>query len=58
MTLIYSAVGIVQSRIAVLNERESLVSRIVALERMGGYRVNQYARDQLGLVPANRGTFG
>lgn len=52
------AVGIVQSRITVLNERESLVSRIVALERMGGYRVNQYARNQLGLVPQYAGTAG
>jgi len=53
-----SAVGIVQSRITVLNEHESLVSRIVALERIGGYRVNQYARDRLKLVPQYAGTTG
>jgi len=51
-------VGVVQGRIFVLNERQSLVSRIVALERLGGYRVSQYARDLYGLIPQFAGTVG
>jgi cellulose synthase/poly-beta-1,6-N-acetylglucosamine synthase-like glycosyltransferase len=51
-------VGAVQGRVFVLNESQSLVSRIVALERLGGYRVNQYARDLLGLLPQYAGTVG
>lgn len=53
-----SRVGAVQGRISVLNERESWIARIVALERIGGYRVSQYARDRLGLVPQYAGTVG
>ena len=51
-------VGAVQARVSVLNERRNLVSRIVSLERLGGYRVSQYARDLLGLVPQFAGTVG
>ncbi len=51
-------VGVVQGRVSVLNEKESWISRIVALERIGGYRVSQYARDRLGLVPQFAGTVG
>lgn len=51
-------VGAVQGRVTVLNKRSSLVSRIVALERLGGYRVSQYARDRLGLVPQYAGSVG
>jgi cellulose synthase/poly-beta-1,6-N-acetylglucosamine synthase-like glycosyltransferase len=51
-------VGAVQGRIYVLNERESWITRIVTLERIGGYRVSQYARDKLGLVPQYAGTVG
>ncbi len=51
-------VGAVQARVFVLNERHNLVSRIVSLERLGGYRVNQYARDLFGLVPQFAGTVG
>jgi len=43
-------VGAVQSRISVLNF-ENKVSKVVSLERIGGYRVNQLARDILGLIP-------
>lgn len=53
-----SNVGAVQGRVIVLNELQSWVSRIVALERLGGYRVNQYARDLFGLVPQFAGTVG
>lgn len=51
-------VGAVQGRISVLNEKESWFARIAALERIGGYRVSQYARDRLGLVPQYAGTVG
>lgn len=44
-------VGAVQGRIIVLNEPNTLVTRLVALERTGGYRVDQLARDDLGLIP-------
>jgi len=49
-------VGGVQGRISVLNEPETLVTRLVALERIGGYRVDQLARDDLQLVPQLGGT--
>lgn len=50
------AVGIVQGRVTVLNESVSLVTRLVALERIAGYRVDQKARQDLGLVPQYGGT--
>ena len=53
-----SRVGVVQGRIHVLNENESWISKIVALERIGGYRVSQYAREKLGLTPQYAGTMG
>jgi cellulose synthase/poly-beta-1,6-N-acetylglucosamine synthase-like glycosyltransferase len=49
-------VGAVQGRVTVLNEHSSWVSRLVALERTGGYRVDQLARDDLGLIPQYGGT--
>jgi len=51
-------VGAVQGRITVLNEPTTLVSRLAALERIGGYRVDQLARDDLGLIPQYAGTVG
>ncbi|MFQ6087006.1 MAG: glycosyltransferase [Candidatus Bathyarchaeia archaeon] len=51
-------VGAVQGRITVLNEPETVVTRLVALERIGGYRVDQTARDGLRLVPQFGGTVG
>jgi cellulose synthase/poly-beta-1,6-N-acetylglucosamine synthase-like glycosyltransferase len=51
-------VGAVQARIFVLNQKQSWVTRIVTLERLGGYRVNQYARSQLNLIPQYAGTAG
>jgi len=53
-----SSVGAVQGRIYVLNDSESWISKIVQLERIGGYRVSQYAREKLGLVPQYAGTTG
>ncbi len=51
-------VGAVQGRVVVMNEDESIVSKIVTLERIGGYRVDQEARDELVLVPQYGGTVG
>jgi cellulose synthase/poly-beta-1,6-N-acetylglucosamine synthase-like glycosyltransferase len=51
-------VGAVQGRPVVLNEPRSIVTRLIALERIGGYRVDQEARDVLGLVPQFGGTVG
>jgi len=51
-------VGAVQGRVTVLNEPQNIVTRIVALERVGGYRVDQYAREKLGLIPQFGGTVG
>jgi cellulose synthase/poly-beta-1,6-N-acetylglucosamine synthase-like glycosyltransferase len=51
-------VGAVQGRVTVLNEPVSLVTRLVALERIAGYRVDQKAREELGLIPQYGGTVG
>jgi len=51
-------VGAVQGRVTVLNEPRNLVTRLVALERIGGYRVDQEARDELRLIPQFGGTVG
>ena len=51
-------VGAVQGRVIVLNESETLVTRLVTLERIGGYRVDQLARDDLELIPQFGGTVG
>ena len=51
-------VGAVQGRVVVLNEPQNIITRLVALERIGGYRVDQEARDTLGLIPQFGGTVG
>jgi cellulose synthase/poly-beta-1,6-N-acetylglucosamine synthase-like glycosyltransferase len=51
-------VGAVQGRVVVLNEPQNVVTRLVALERIGGYRVDQEARDSLGLITQFGGTVG
>lgn len=51
-------VGAVQGRVTVLNEPVSLVTRLVALERIAGYRVDQKAREDLSLIPQFGGTVG
>ncbi|MEM2317909.1 MAG: glycosyltransferase family 2 protein [Candidatus Bathyarchaeia archaeon] len=48
----------VQGRVVVLNEPQNVVTRLVALERTGGYRVDQEARDRLGLITQFGGTVG
>ena len=51
-------VGAVQGRVVVLNEPQNIVTRLVALERIGGYRVDQEARDALKLIAQYGGTVG
>jgi cellulose synthase/poly-beta-1,6-N-acetylglucosamine synthase-like glycosyltransferase len=51
-------VGAVQGRPVVLNEAQNVVTRLITLERIGGYRVDQEARDNLGLIPQFGGTVG
>lgn len=51
-------VGAVQGRVVVLNEPQNMVTRLVALERMGGYCVDQQARNTLGLITQFGGTVG
>jgi len=51
-------VGAVQGRVVVLNEPKNIVTRLVALERTGGYRVDQEARNGLGLIAQFGGTAG
>ncbi|MCL5877465.1 MAG: glycosyltransferase family 2 protein [Candidatus Bathyarchaeota archaeon] len=51
-------VGGVQGRVVVLNEPQNIITRLIALERVGGYRVDQEARDNLGLIVQFGGTVG
>ena len=51
-------VAAVQGRILVINEPENFLTRLIALERVGGYRVGQQAREELGLIPLFGGTAG
>jgi cellulose synthase/poly-beta-1,6-N-acetylglucosamine synthase-like glycosyltransferase len=51
-------VGAVQGRVVVLNEPQNIITRLVALERIGGYRVDPEARNILGLIAQFGGTVG
>jgi len=51
-------VGAVQGRPVILNESQNLVTRLVTLERIGGFRIDEEARDNLGLIPQFGGTVG
>ena len=51
-------VGAVQGRVVVLNEPQNIITRLVALERIGGYRIDQEARNILGLIAQFGGTVG
>jgi cellulose synthase/poly-beta-1,6-N-acetylglucosamine synthase-like glycosyltransferase len=51
-------VGAVQGRPVVLNEPQNVVTRLITLERIGGYKIDQQARELLGLVPQIGGTLG
>jgi len=50
------SVGASQARVTVGNEPATLVTRLVTLERIAGYRVDQMARENLGLIPQFGGT--
>jgi cellulose synthase/poly-beta-1,6-N-acetylglucosamine synthase-like glycosyltransferase len=50
-------IGCVQTHIKVSNET-TIVSKTVSLERIGSYRIDQLARDILGLIPQFGGTAG
>ena len=52
------SVGAVQGRPVVLNEGQNIVTRLVTLERIGGFRIDQEARDTLCLIPQFGGTVG
>lgn len=51
-------VGAVMGRVVPLNVDDNLLTRILDLERAGGYQVDQQARMNLGLVPQYGGTVG
>ena len=51
-------VGAVMGRVVPLNTGRNLLTRLLDLERTGGYQVDQQARANLGLVPQYGGTVG
>ncbi len=51
-------VGAVMGRVVPHNVDENLLTRLLDLERSGGYQVDQQARMNLGLVPQYGGTVG
>lgn len=51
-------VGAVMGRVVPLNVGQNLLTRLLDLERAGGYQVDQAARMNLGLVPQYGGTVG
>ncbi len=51
-------VGLVMGRVVPVNTGYNLLTRLLDLERAGGYQVDQQARMNLGLVPQYGGTVG
>ncbi len=51
-------VGAAMGRVVPLNLNRTLLTRLLDLERSGGYQVDQQARMNLGLVPQYGGTVG
>jgi cellulose synthase/poly-beta-1,6-N-acetylglucosamine synthase-like glycosyltransferase len=51
-------VGGVMGRVVPINSPESFVSRIMDIERAGGYQISQQARYNLNLIPQFGGTVG
>lgn len=51
-------IGLVMGRVVPSNGATNVLTRILDLERSGGYQVNQQARWRLGLVPQFGGTVG
>lgn len=53
-----SEIGAVMGRVVPFNGGRNLLTRLLELERAGGYQVDQQARANLGLVPQFGGTVG
>lgn len=51
-------VGAVMGRVVPMNAHQNLLTRMLDLERSGGYQVDQQARMNLGLIPQYGGTVG
>ena len=51
-------IGCVMGRVVPMNTGRNLLTRLLDLERTGGYQVDQQARMNLGLVPQYGGTVG
>ncbi|MFY0104485.1 hypothetical protein ABTP95_22220, partial [Acinetobacter baumannii] len=51
-------VGAIMGRVVPVNAGANLLTRLLDLERSGGYQVDQTARMNLGLVPQYGGTVG
>jgi len=51
-------VGLVMGRVVPLNTGRNMLTRLLDLERVGGYQVDQQARMNLDLVPQYGGTVG
>lgn len=58
MAFVDPEVGAVMGRVVPENTRGSLLTRIIDLERSGGYQVDQQARFSLNLIPQYGGTVG
>jgi cellulose synthase/poly-beta-1,6-N-acetylglucosamine synthase-like glycosyltransferase len=58
MAFVDPEVGAVMGRVVPRNNAESLLTRLLALERSGGYQVDQQARYNLDLFPQYGGTVG
>jgi cellulose synthase/poly-beta-1,6-N-acetylglucosamine synthase-like glycosyltransferase len=50
--------GAVMGRVVPMNVNKTLLTRLLDLERTGGYQVDQQARMNLGLIPQYGGTVG
>lgn len=51
-------VGLVMGRVVPMNTGENMLTRLLDMERAGGYQVDQQARMNMGLVPQYGGTVG
>lgn len=51
-------VGAVMGRVVPINANKNLLTRLLDMERSGGYQVDQQARMNLGLLPQYGGTVG
>jgi cellulose synthase/poly-beta-1,6-N-acetylglucosamine synthase-like glycosyltransferase len=58
MAFVDPEVGAVMGRVVPRNNSKSLLTRLLALERSGGYQVDQQARYNLDLFPQYGGTVG